>query len=621
MLEFSEAELINQPIESTFSDRYQEGVYPWIQADLLEEVEFDYCCKQKQLVQALETSQQRYELVVEIVSDGLWDWDLKTNQVDFSPRWKSMLGYSETEISNNPEEWFSRVLPKDLEILKNHLDACLRGEITQFELEYMILDRNGEHRWMRGRCLVANNSEGKIERLIGSQTDITQKKLFEQKLYYDAYYDRLTGLPNRVLFTEKLEQLIKLSKQSQDNFFAVLFLDFDRFKAINDAFGYVVGDELLVAIAHRLKQCVNIGELVAHLGGDKFAILLKNLKNAHTPTEVACLVQQKFTLPFVLKIGEVYTTVSIGIASSYNNQHRLEGLLRDAEIAMYQAKKMGKARYAVFEPAMQVRALEKLHLENDLRRAIQNKEFQLHYQPIVRLSNRQIVGFETLIRWQHPLRGLVFPSEFIPLAEETNLIVPMGWWILQEACRQMKIWQQQHPTYHPLTISVNISGKQFAQLNSNDTITQILQETGLAPHHLKLEITESEVIEDLDLAIAVLNKLKNIGIQISMDDFGTGYSSLSYLHRLPIDTLKIDCSFIKGIESDQSKLELVKTIISLANNLNLEVIAEGIETNQQRDHLLELNCEYGQGYLFSQPTNSEQALMLVRSRLNQTAVL
>ncbi len=572
-----------------------------------------YSCQQ--LAKALVESEQRYILATQITNDGLWDWELSSNQIYFSPRWKSILGYSDTEIGNQPEDWFALVHQQDLSKLKSSLLACLSGETPQFEIEYSLRHRNGEYRCMYCRCIAAQDETQKVIRLIGSQTDITQSKQIKARLHYETCYDRLTGLPNRSLFIQQLEQSLKLSQQKSPCCLAILFVDLDRFKTINDSLGHGIGDRFLVEVANKLKKCLRQQDLVARLGGDEFAILLTQVKNVRIATEVAYRIQQELALPVQIGDRLISITASVGIAFN-NNQgdysYSTESL-RDAEIAMYQAKAQGKARHAVYEEAMYLQRLQTIQLEQDLRRGIEAQQFELYYQPIVTLATNKIVGFEALVRWHHPLKGMISPSEFIPLAEETGLIVPLGWWILREACSQMFYWQQNNPDKANLSISVNISSQQFSQPYSSYLVAQILRETGINPQCLKLEITESQVIQDIELALTTLNKLKQLGVQLSMDDFGTGYSSLSYLHRLPVDILKIDRSFIMGIELDPSKLELVKTIIKLAEVFNLNVIAEGVESHLQRDRLLNLECKYGQGYLFSQALPKEIATALIKA--------
>ena len=575
--------------------------------------------KEQELLQALKDSETKYALATQITNDGLWDWNLKSNQIYFSSRWKSMLGCQEQEIRNNPIEWLVRVHSKDIDKLKHNLLACRRGEISQFEMEYSLLHEDGEYRLMHCKCIAASDSDGSINRLIGSQADITERKKIEAQLSYEAEHDQLTNLPNRQLFIQKLKELSQV-EQHPDCQFAVLCLDLDRFKNVNNNFGHSIGDRLLVEVVQKLQSCIRCQDIVARLGGDEFGILLVGFTHTSFPSEVACRIQQEFSLPIRVEDNSILITASIGIAFSHNNSKcqtknapcNLIESLQNAEIAMHQAKAQGKACNVIFERSLYLQNIEQSKSENDLRKAIEQEQFELHYQPIVKLVNHQLVGFEALIRWNHPVKGLISPANFIPLAENTGLIVPMGWWALRSACQQMATWQQENPDSDSLFISVNISSKQLSKPYGDHIIAQILEETGLNPRCLKLEITESEIMEKIDVVLDTVKKLKSLGVQLSMDDFGTGYSSLSYLHRLPVDTLKIDRSFVQNIESDRSKLELVKTIIKLAEVFDLDLIAEGIETEQQCAQLLELQCEYGQGYLFSQPVPQIMATTLIK---------
>jgi diguanylate cyclase (GGDEF)-like protein len=445
------------------------------------------------------------------------------------------------------------------------------------------------------------------------QAEITERKIAEAKLIHEAVHDSLTGLPNRTLFRQRLGRAIERAQRLKDYFFAVLFLDLDRFKLVNDSLGHLIGDQLLIAFVRRVEQCLRSTDTVARLGGDEFAILLDDINDINDATQIADRIQKALTLPFNLSGYEVFISTSIGIALSTTGYEQPEELLRDADTVMYRAKALGKARHEVFDKAMHTRAVTLLQLDNDLRRALERQELQIHYQPIVLLKTGRITGFEALVRWQHPIRGLVSPAEFVPLAEETGLIVPIGGWVLREACSQMRAWQEQFFTTSPLTLSVNFSGKQFSQPNLIEQIEQILQETGFDVHSLKLEITESVLIENAEAAAAMLSQLRSLGVQIYMDDFGTGYSSLSYLHRFPVDVLKIDRAFISRIGVD---LELVRAIITMAHNLNMNVVAEGIETPEQLTQLIALQCEYGQGYLFSKPLNREGAGALIDKTLS-----
>ena len=446
--------------------------------------------------------------------------------------------------------------------------------------------------------------------------DITKRKQVESQLLHDASHDSLTDLANRALFIERLGQALQHKKRREDYFFAVLFLDLDRFKVVNDSLGHMVGDQLLIAFAQRLKRCLAKSDTFARLGGDEFAVLLEDNQGDRNVTQIVERIHQELKLPFNLNGQEAFTTASIGVILSTIDYDRPEDLLRDADIAMYRAKAQGRARHQVFDVAMHDHAVALLQLETDLRRAVDNQEFQLHYQSIVSLTSNEISGFEALVRWQHPERGLISPVEFIPIAEETGLIIPLGWWVLREACLQMRTWQVQFPVNPPLTISVNLSAKQFRQPELVEQIAQILHATNLDARSLKLEITESILLENGESVIAVLSQLKTLGVSLYLDDFGTGHSSLSYLHCFPINALKIDRSFINRMGCGDESWEIVRAITMLAHALGMDVIAEGVETKEQLAQLSSLQCKYGQGYFFSKPLDSLTAGALITENFN-----
>lgn len=564
---------------------------------------------------ALQESEERYALAVQGANDGIWDWNLKTNQVYFSARWKAMLGYGDMDIDQTLDEWFDRIHPDDLDWFKSRISAHLEGLTSHFEYEHRMRHSSGQYQWVLTRGLAVPDSNGQTSRMAGSQTDITARKLAEEQRLHDALYDALTGLANRTLLLERLRYAVQLTRYHASYRFAVLFLDVDRFKMVNDSLGHRAGDCLLVEIAQRLVTCSHAEDTVARLGGDEFVVLINNITNPTIVTEYADRIQQILQQPFYIDGHEIFTTVSIGITFSEIGYEWSDDLLRDADTAMYWAKAQGKACHAIFNADMHARAVALLKLETDLRRAIERQEFKLYYQPIVSLKTGYMSGFEALLRWHHPDRGLVSPTEFIPIAEETGLIVPVGVWVLHEACRQMREWQLRFPCVPPLTISVNLSGKQF----NPDLITHIhhaLQESELEAQCLRLEITESILIDNTESAAMLLAQLQGLGIQLSMDDFGTGYSSLSYLYRFPVNTLKIDRSFINKIDRDGEQLAIVRTIMTLAWNLGMDVVAEGIETFKQLAQMRALQCDYGQGYFFSPPLDSRSAEQMITSHPN-----
>jgi diguanylate cyclase (GGDEF)-like protein len=481
----------------------------------------------------------------------------------------------------------------------------------EFTLEYPCHTPN-ERRWF---SVCATRFQGsKRVRVVVAHEDITPRKLAEEQLLHDAFHDSLTNLPNRTLFMDRLRRAILRTRRQENYRFAVLFLDLDGFKVVNDSLGHATGDQLLIAIGRRLELGMRRGDTLTRLGGDEFAILADDIRDLNDAINLAERVRNDLKSPFNLGGHEVFATASIGIALGTKDRKQPEDLLRDADTAMYRAKALGKERHVVFDQAMHTKVVERLKLETDLRRALERREFQVHYQPIVELQTHQIAGFEALVRWEHPERGMIPPGVFIPLAEETGLILPLGLWVLRAACSQLHDWQDRAPELAGLMISVNLSSKQLAQPDLVEHLDQILQETGLAPQHLKLEITESVIMEHPNSAAEILRQIKNRGIQLSLDDFGTGYSSLSYLHRFPIDTLKVDRSFVNRIDVEDGDPVIVQTIVALAHNLRMQVVAEGVETVGQVERLKTMGCQFAQGYYFSRPVNGESAGALLDAR-------
>ena len=439
------------------------------------------------------------------------------------------------------------------------------------------------------------------ERTTQLEKEITEHIETQQQLRHMAFHDSLTNLPNRAFFLEILQKTIYRGQRRQNYFCSVLFLDCDRFKVVNDSLGHLVGDRVLIEVACRLESCLRPMDTVARFGGDEFTILLDEIGDFRNIISIAERINQVLKLPFYIDNQEIFLSCSIGIVLVDQDYSDPDMILRDADIAMYRAKALGRDRYQIFAPEMHTNAQEVLQLETDLRLGLKKNEFELHYQPIVSLINNSITGFEALLRWNHSKKGFISPTDFIPIAEETGLIVPIGMWVLREACFQLRTWQEQNPHHQDLTISVNLSVKQFSQPNLIEQIDEILTETGLESKCLKLEITESAIMDNAESIADLLQQLRNRQIQLSIDDFGTGYSSLSYLHRFPVDTLKIDRSFINRIGDDGKNIEIIQAIATLAHHLGMNIVAEGVETKQQLDQLRAIRCEQAQGYLFSKP--------------------
>jgi len=567
---------------------------------------------QKTLSAALRESEERYARAARGSNDGLWDWDLEKSEIYYSPRWKEMLGYRDGDIGSRSDEWLCRVHPDDFPRLRSAVAAHCRREVPQLDCEHRMHCKDGTYRWVLSRGLAVWNESGEAIRIAGSQTDITAAKIG----------DPLTGLPNRLLFMDRLGRRVELSKRRPTREFAVLLLGVDRFKNINDSLGHMAGDLLLQALATRLRDKLRTTDTVARLqddcsvarlAGDEFAVLLDEIRQGGDAVPVAERIGAEMRAPFVLNGHEVFVTASIGIAGSANGYDRAEDLMRDADTALHCAKAAGRARFQIFDVGMRRRAVTRLQVETDLRRALERHELRMRYQPIVSLRTGAIAGFEGLVRWQHPLRGLIPPGEFIPVAEETGLIVPAGHWILEQASRDTRRWlgTAAGSALLPgaLTLHLNISPVQLAEMSAIDEIERILRRNWPAGRGfgLSLEITESTMMHNSRTVSALLARMEDLHLGLDIDDFGTGYSSLSQLQHLPVQTLKIDRAFVSRIGLDADSLEIIRTIVALAHNLNMDVIAEGVETAQQLAQLKELGCEYAQGFYFGKPTDPETA--------------
>jgi diguanylate cyclase (GGDEF)-like protein/PAS domain S-box-containing protein len=532
-----------------------------------------------------------------------------------------VLGYEVEELINSII--FEFCYHEDLEVVKDTFDFIIKNPKESITVEFRFWHKDGSWRYLEaiGTNLINDPS---VNGIVINSRDVTERKKFEEQLRHNAHHDSLTLLPNRKLFLEWLDHALRKAKRHQNYIFAVLFLDLDRFKIINDSLGHVMGDQLLVELGQRLQSCLRETDKIARFGGDEFAILVEDIHEMHEAIRVAERINEALIQPFSLQEREIFCNASIGIAVSTANYQNPADILRDADTALYRAKERGRTRYEVFDVDMRHHALTFLQLETDLRRALENSEFQLHYQPIVSLETGQITAVETLIRWQPPQQSIISPATFIPVAEETGLINPIGEWVLREACRQMCLWDAAHLFKQPILLNVNVSAKQFNQPDLVKQVDKILLETGLRPSRLSLEITESVLMENPEAATVTFSQLNAMGVQLSMDDFGTGYSSLSYLHRFPIHSLKIDRSFVSRMRGDDQNFEIIRAIITLASNLKINVVAEGVETQEQLLHLKHLQCGYGQGYLFSKPLSAEKIEPILReyfSYANLTANL
>ncbi len=570
--------------------------------------------QQNRLQSLLKISEERYALAARGVNDGLWDWNIETGEVYYSPRWKEMLGYDEHDIGNTLDDWFDLIHADDREKVSSRVKSHIRGVASNFSSEYRMKHADGAFRWVLCRGQAVRDDNGKALRMAGSQTDITDRKRYEQQLLHDAFHDGLTGLPNRDLFLNRLNNAILRKVNKNNKKIGILYLDLDRFKNVNDTLGHQMGDKLLIEVGKRLKKCLRDADILSRFAGDEFAVLMENVADKYDAVKVADRIIESITEPFQIKDQTIYIGVSIGIIIDDAPDSSPEKILRNADIAMYQAKNKGSC-YSIFHPGMHDVILNRLNLEKDLREAIESNQFTVYYQPIISLQDNKIVGFEALARWMHPQKGIIMPSRFIPFSEENELIIPVGKLILDQAFSTMDKWRKKYDAADSLFLSVNLSNKQFSDPQFEETIHAFINKYSIPPHKIRIEITESVIMDDPAAALKILQKLKKLDVQIHLDDFGSGYSSLGNILEFPLDGLKIDQAFTARITQNYKNWEIVKMIVSLAQSLNLSLVVEGIESKEQVDLLKSLNCKFGQGIFFYPAQSLEKVEHLLENFL------
>lgn len=554
-----------------------------------------------QTEEAMRESEERYALALRGANDGIWDWNLQANRIYFSTRWKHMLRYAEMSIGDSPEEWFSRIHSNDLEKLKEALQAHIDGKTGFFQHEHRIRSGEGEYLWVLCRGIGVRDSEGRVVRLAGSMTDITERRNIEEQLRHSAFYDSLTGLANRSLFYDRLDRCFLHKRRHPHTLFAVLFIDLDRFKRVNDAFGHAIGDKVLQKVADRLRKCLREGDTVARLGGDEFTILLDDLKESNEALRVAERLIHELSIPLSIEDNEIITGASIGIALSSSGYENSEEMVRDADAALFRAKESGRGRFLLLDQRTQESAAQLFHLERSLQNALSNKEIRLDYQPIRIVKSGDLCGFEALVRWQHPQLGLLPPRSFLPLAESSGLIIPLGEWILRAACAQLARWRRKYPGYKSIYISVNLSPKQICSPNLYATVESALKENELPPGALHLEISESTFLNCREQMQPILGRLRKLGVRILLDDFGAGHTALATFLECPLDYLKMDRSMVSNLDQQPDNRPLIRALLSLAHILKIGVIAKGAETSGQMQALRELECDFVQGFFVSKP--------------------
>ncbi|MEM6458322.1 MAG: GGDEF and EAL domain-containing protein [Planctomycetota bacterium] len=559
-----------------------------------------------------ERAEQRHRALVKGIRDGLFDWDLHTNDVSYSDRCAELLGHPGDDPPSRPDDWFNRVDSRDLAQLEADLAMCLAGQTATLRNQHRTEAIDGSTRWVLCRAEVVHDEDGEPARLVGSLSDTTEFKLAEEELRHAAEHDKLTGLPNRATLHARLEKAIRRHKLSGGRRrFALLFLDFDRFKVINDSLGHDAGDRLLVQIADRLRRHTRANDTAARLGGDEFVLLIEGVDRLDTALRIADRLLDTFAEPFDLDGHEVTSTASIGVVDGGNGYDSADAAIRDADAAMYHAKSRGKARFAVFDDDMHQQSRLRLDLERDLRRALETDQLHLAFQPVVEVEDGRATGFEALIRWRHPVHGDIRPDRFIHIAEESGLIVPLGRFVLEVACDFLGRLDAELPG-SGLTVNVNLSRRQLVQPDLIEMVRRVVADANLDPRRIKFEITESVIMDPRVSVTDVLHRLRELGHPLAMDDFGTGHSSLSCLHEFPIDVLKIDRSFVQSLDRHIEFAAVIQAIVTLAHTLRMSVVAEGIETTEQLAVLQALDCDRLQGFLFARPLPADEAVAFVR---------
>jgi diguanylate cyclase (GGDEF)-like protein/PAS domain S-box-containing protein len=561
--------------------------------------------------QSLKRSAERLALVGDGANDGLWAWDRRTHEFYVSSRWRTLVGLAPQSGVGRPEDWLNRVHPDDIVPLKAALDAHLAGHTDHFLHEHRIRHEDGTYRWYLCRGVASRGADHRADLIAGSLESVSELTSTRERSKNEVWCDALTGLSNRAVFLETIKRRLAHYKEHSAGRFAVLFLDLDRFKVINDSLGHLVGDELLIAVSRRLESCVRASDVLARLGGDEFAILLNSISDEMQANVLAHRIQDALTAPFSIGGREVFTSISIGIAISRFEHTNPEEILRDADTAMYHAKSRGKARHELFDADMHARALDRLGLESDLRQAVKNEVLDVHYQPIVLLTSSMCVGFEALVRWTRNGK-IISPADFVPIAEELGLIEALGGWVLQKSCQTFSAWRQRYPAAPLDYITVNVSARQLMQQGFVHFVERTVYEAGMKPSDVRLEITETALMDNPREAADILHRLREFGLKIYLDDFGTGYSSLSHLHKLPVDALKIDRSFVRSLLLND-RPAIVESILALARTLETGVVAEGVESEQQARQLEHLGCRYAQGYFFSPPIAAASVEQLLKA--------